>query len=276
MQTGGLSNNAGDNTIQNSIGFFHTCELKLLVILQSRVQIYLHQPNCLLSISSCFYTVAKKLPHTLTRDKHLTHFFWMINTLWYHAHLNIRLCLDDLGANRIHQHNSTNSADKNNHPWKENRLHRLQLAKTTFCAPRWFACIGLQIMTAEPKTSLNFKATIESFCQWWWSNNQLHSLDIPISAYVSYTLWTLHMLFGAMWLVHFTRRNIQSCTKNAERTILQKKENSAIRSFLHRFEALIITIVTKRMWETYHTSILAWGKVSYHLQQTQIKQTWRS
>lgn len=157
VQTGGLSNNAGDNTIQNSIGFFHTCELKLLVILQSRVQIYLHQPNCLLSISSCFYTVAKKLPHTLTRDKHLTHFFWMINTLWYRAHLNIRLRLDDLGTNRIHQHNSTNFADKNNHPWKENRLHRLQLAITTFCAPWWFACIGLQIMTAEPKTSLNFK-----------------------------------------------------------------------------------------------------------------------
>lgn len=192
----GLGNNAGDNTIQNSIGFFHACELKQLVILQSRIQIYLHQPYCLLSFSSCFYTVAKKLPHTLTRDKHLTHFFWMINTLWY-AHLDIRLRLDDLGVNRIHQHNSTNFTDKNNHPWKENRLHRLQLAKTTFCAPWWFACIVLQIMTAEPKTSLNFKATIESFCQWWRSNNQLHSLDIPISAYVSYTLCTLHMLFGA-------------------------------------------------------------------------------
>lgn len=128
----------------------------------------------------------------------------------------------------------------------------------------------------NPRQAWISKATIESFCQWWWSNNQLHSYDIPISAYVSYALWTLHMLFGAMWLVHFTRRNIQSCTKNAERTILQKKKKSAIRSFLHRFEALIITIVTKRMWETYHTSILAWRKVSYHLQQTQIKQQWRS
>lgn len=161
-----LGNNAGDNTIQNSIGFFHACELKLLVILQSRVQIYLHQPYCLRIISSCFYTVAKKLPHTLTRDKHLTHFFWMINTLWHHAHLDIRLHLNDLGANQIHQHNFTSFTDKNNHPWKESRLHRLQLAKTTFCAPWWFACIILQIMTAEPSTSLNFKATIGSFCQW--------------------------------------------------------------------------------------------------------------